>query len=85
MEKNHGITRSHVTSAVRNCLLRIGVTLQGYSPISMRLGGLSAAVCAGVPADLRMLQTGHTSDAWSHYAVLSERAELYRCWEAFGL
>jgi len=37
----------------------------------MRQGGVSAAVMEGIPQDLRMLQTGHRSTAWTHYALLS--------------
>lgn len=84
-ELGHTLSRAQVASAVRSVLLRIGVVPEGYGGPSMRKGGVSAAVCAGVPADLRLLQTGHRSNAWTHYGQLTLRTELYRCSDAFGL
>eukprot|EP00286_Rhodomonas_abbreviata_P018423 CAMPEP_0181293778 /NCGR_PEP_ID=MMETSP1101-20121128/3243_1 /TAXON_ID=46948 /ORGANISM="Rhodomonas abbreviata, Strain Caron Lab Isolate" /LENGTH=95 /DNA_ID=CAMNT_0023398381 /DNA_START=89 /DNA_END=376 /DNA_ORIENTATION=+ len=81
----HGISKDNVRSAVRHSLARIGVSPVGFSGISMRQGGVSAAVLDGIPADLRMLQTGHSSSAWLHYGVLSERDELYSFHGSFQL
>ena len=47
-----GITKTHVTSAVRNVLGMIGVDASGFSGISMRKGAISAAVIGGIPHDL---------------------------------
>lgn len=80
-----GITRTHVTSAVRNVLQRIGVNATGYSGISMRKGGVSAAVVGGIPHDLRVMQTGHRSNAWEHYFDLADKAELYRFFQVFDM
>ena len=78
------ITKTHVTSAVRNILSLIGVDATGYSGISMRKGGVSAAVIGGIPHDLRVMQTGHRSNAWEHYFDLANRTELYRFFSVFG-
>lgn len=81
--QDKGITKTHVASAVRNVLQRIGVDASGYSGISMRKGGVSAAVVGGIPHDLRVMQTGHRSSAWEHYFDLADKAELYRFWSVF--
>ncbi len=79
------IAKNIVTDAVRRQLRAIGVNTQGYSAISMRKGGVSAAVCAGIPHDLRCMQTGHRSNAWEHYFDLADKGELYRFFGVFGL
>mmetsp|Transcript_73006 Transcript_73006/g.152441 ORF Transcript_73006/g.152441 Transcript_73006/m.152441 type:complete len:96 (-) Transcript_73006:573-860(-) len=84
-QPKHGITKDNVRTAVKRALARIGVSPEGFSGISMRQGGISAAVLDGIPADLRMMQTGHRSNAWLHYGVLSGREELYRFHGCFGL
>ena len=80
-----GVTKTHVTSAVQNVLSLIGVDATGYSGISMRKGGVSAAVIGGIPHDLRTMQTGHKSSAWEHYFDLAEKKELYKFFSVFGL
>ena len=80
-----GITKTHVTSAVRNVLGLIGVDASGYSGISMRKGAVSAAVIGGIPHDLRVMQTGHRSSAWEHYFDMENQAELYKFFQVFGL
>jgi hypothetical protein len=79
------IAKNIVTDAVRRQLRAIGINTQGYSAISMRKGGVSAAVCAGIPHDLRCMQTGHRSSAWEHYFDLADRSELYRFFGVFDL
>ena len=80
-----GISKTHVTSAVKNVLRLIGIDAAGYSGISMRKGGVSAAVIGGIPHDLRVMQTGHRSTAWEHYFDLENQEELYRFFSVFGL
>jgi integrase len=79
------IAKNIVTDAVRRQLSAIGINTAGYSAISMRKGGVSAAVCAGIPHDLRRMQTGHKSSAWEHYFDLADHGELYRFFDVFGL
>ena len=70
--QSQGVTKTHVTSAVQKTLALIGVDATGYSGISMRKGGVSAAAIGGIPHDLRVTQTGHRSNAWEHYFDLAE-------------
>ena len=80
-----GVTKTHLTSAVHNVLQAIGVDSAGYSCISMREGGVSAAVIGCIPHDLRVMQTGHRSNAWEHYFDLADKTELYRFFNCFEM
>jgi hypothetical protein len=77
--------KSGVAAAVKDCLLRVGVSPAGFSPISMRKGGVSAAIAAGVNETLWRLQSGHRSTAWQNYADVFRKEQLYEFSNAFGL
>ncbi len=74
-----------IAAAVKKSLLRIGVAPAGFSPVSMRKGGVSAAVAAGVNETLWRLQSGHRSVAWQNYADVFRKEQLYEFSNAFGL
>jgi integrase len=74
-----------VTAAVRESLRRIGVEPTGFSPVSLRKGGVSAAVAAGVNETLWRLQSGHRSMSWQNYADVFRKEQLYEFSNAFGL
>ena len=76
------VTRSYVATALRETLRRIGVEPDNFSPISMRKGGISAAVCANIHPDLYTLQTGHTSLSRRDYVELGPSDNLYQFWRA---
>jgi hypothetical protein len=61
------ISKDVVRSAVKESLGRIGVAPENYSPISMRRGGVSAAVAGGVNETLWKLQSGHRGVSWQNY------------------
>ena len=81
----HGITKATVTDAVNACMRRIGIDVDAYSSVSMRRGGLSAAVEANVPSELYQLQSGHRSDAWKQYVQVGQTDQLLRFYNAFHL
>ncbi len=76
---------SVVAKAVTESLERIGVVPDGFSPVSMRRGGVSAAVAAGVNETLWKLQSGHRSISWQNYADVIRPDQLYEFSRAFGL
>ncbi len=80
-----GGLKSGIAAAVKDCLLRVGVSPAGFAPISMRKGGVSAAVAAGVNETLWRLQSGHRSTAWQNYADVFRKEQLYEFSNAFGL
>ena len=77
------LTRSHGADAITRCMRAIGVDPAGYSNISARKGAISAAVIEGLPADLRRMQTGQSSSAWTHYFDLAATEELYSFYKVF--
>ncbi len=77
--------KSVIGDAVKDSLKRIGVTPDNFSPVSMRKGGVSAAVAAGVNETLWRLQSGHRSTAWQNYADVFKKEQLYEFSNAFGL
>jgi hypothetical protein len=77
--------KSVIGSAVKDSLKRIGVAPDNFSPVSMRKGGVSAAVAAGVNETLWRLQSGHRSTAWQNYADVFRKEQLYEFSNAFGL
>ncbi len=79
------IMRSVVAKAVKETLSRIGVVPDKFSPVSMRRGGVSAALAAGVNETLWKLQSGHRSVSWQNYADVVTREQLYEFSNAFGL
>jgi hypothetical protein len=74
-----------VRDAVKDTLMRIGVAPDNYSPISMRRGGVSAAVAGGVSETLWKLQSGHRGTSWQNYADIIKVPQLYHFFEAFNL
>ncbi len=79
------VLRGVVAKAVKETLARIGVVPDKFSPISMRRGGVSAALAAGVNETLWKLQSGHRSVSWQNYADVVTREQLYEFSNAFGL
>ncbi len=77
--------KSGIALAVCDSLLRIGAEPAGFSPISMRKGGVSAAVAAGVNETLWRLQSGHQGTSWQNYADVFRKEQLYEFSNAFGL
>ena len=55
------ITRQMVSSGVKICMTLLGTDPRHFSGISMRRGGISAAINAGVPEPILFLQSGHGS------------------------
>jgi integrase len=84
-ETLHGMTKDTVRKAIHTSLRRVGCDPSGFSGISLRRGGLSAAVEAGVPSELYQLQSGHASDCWKHYVRGGSVDQLLRFHGAFGL
>ena len=84
-DEKHGVSASTVRNAVLQCLKRIRVEPDKYSPVSMRKGGVSTALAGGVPTDLRNLQSGHRSVCWQNYADFVQRKQLYAFYEAFQM
>jgi len=82
---NWQLSKSVVRKAVKESLARIGVDPGNYTPISMRKGGISAAVEGNVDQTLWQLQSGHRSTAWQNYADVRKRRQLYDFPRAFGL
>jgi integrase len=79
------VQRSVIATAVKESLARIGVVPDKFSPVSMRRGGVSAALAAGVNETLWKLQSGHRSISWQNYADVVTRDQLYEFSNAFGL
>ena len=80
---DHGITRDCISKALRELLEEIGVESLLYTPVSMRRGGISTALSAGIEEGLRKLQSGHMSAVWSDYADVTNRSQLYLFCKAF--
>jgi len=80
------VSRQQVTNAVLNALRMIGVDTKHYSGLSMRRGGISAALAARVPEPILFLQSGHGSNcAARNYMVPKNPNVLYETYLAFGL
>jgi hypothetical protein len=79
------VNASVIDAAVKETLARVGVVPDKYSPVSMRRGGVSAALAAGVNETLWKLQSGHRSISWQNYADVVTRDQLYEFSNAFGL
>jgi hypothetical protein len=75
-----------VTNAVKKSLELIGVDSRLYSGISMRRGGISAALTAKVPAPVLYLQSGHGSkNAAQSYMVPRDPGVWYENFAALHL
>jgi hypothetical protein len=79
------LSKDVVRRAVKESLGRIGVAPDNYSPVSMRRGGVSAALAGGVNETLWKLQSGHRGVSWQNYADVVSRPQLYHFYESFGL
>ena len=73
-----------VTWALRHSLSNAGIPrTQTFSSSSLRRGGLTTASEAGIPEDIRTLQSGHTSHSNRNYETPVH--QLYKFSQAFGL
>ena len=80
------VSRQQVTNAVINSLKMLGVDPAHFSGLSMRRGGISAALVARVPEPILFLQSGHGSNcAARNYMVPRDPHILYETYLAFGL
>ena len=73
---NHGLSRSMIADAIKSLMAEIGAD-PGCTPVSMRRGGISAALAAGVDEELRKIQSGHVSSAWLLYVDITCHYQLY--------
>ena len=75
-----------VTNAVINNLKMLEVDTKHFSGLSMRRGGISAGLVAGVPEPILFLQSGHGSNcAARNYMVPRNPHILFETYNAFGL
>ena len=80
------MSRQQVTTAVTNSLRLIGVDPAHFSGLSMRRGGISAALVARVPEPILFLQSGHGSNcAARNYMVPRDPHVFHETYLAFGL
>ena len=80
------LSRQQVTNSVKPSLQLIGVDTTHFSGLSMRRGGISAALTAKVQAPVLYLQSGHGSkNAAFNYAVPKDPSVWYENFAAFGL
>lgn len=80
------LSRQQVTNSVKPSLQLIGVDTTHFSGLSMRRGGISAALTAKVQAPVLYLQSGHGSkNAASNYVVPKDPSVWYENFAAFGL
>ena len=56
------VTRQMVSTGVKMCMTLLGTDPRHFSGISMRRGGISAPINAGVQEPILFLQSGHGSD-----------------------
>lgn len=72
------MTRQGMTTAVKRSVELLGSDPRHFSAISMRRGGLSAAINAGVPEPVLFLQSGHgQAIAARRYMVPTDPSLLY--------
>ena len=72
------VTRQMVSSGVKMGMKLLGADPRHFSGISMRRGGISAAINAGVPKPILFLQGGHgAAVAGRRYMQLTEPTLLY--------
>jgi len=72
------MSKDAVGDALAFLLTTINVPVAGFSSKSMRRGGLSQAKRAGIPAEVRRLQSGHKSNANKVYES-DEDTDEERC------
>jgi len=72
------MSRQQVSGAVKTAIALLGVDARHYSGISMRRGGITAAVQAGVSEPILYLQSGHgTATAGWRYVEPVDPSILY--------
>lgn len=72
------VTRQNAANAVKDCIRMLGVDARYFSGKSMRLGGLSMAINAGVPEPILFLQSGHgKAKAARGYMIPDDPSILY--------
>ena len=72
------MSRQQVSGAVKTAIALLGLDNRHYSGISMRRGGITAAVQAGVPEPILYLQSGHgTAVAGRRYVDPDDPRVLY--------
>ncbi len=75
-----------VTNAVLNSLQMLEVDIIHFSGLSMRRGGISAALVACVPEPILFLQSGHSfNSAARNYMVPRNLHILFETYSAFGI
>ena len=79
------LNRAVIDAAVKRSLGRIGVKPEAYTPVSMRRGGVSAAIAGNVNEVLWKLQSGHRSISWQNYADIVKTSQRYEFFKAFKL
>jgi integrase len=85
-KRSQPVSRQQVTRAVLNSLKMLGVDTKHFSGLSMRRGGISAALVARVPEPILFLQSGHGSNcAARNYMVPRNPHILFETYNAFGL
>jgi hypothetical protein len=80
------VSRQQVTNAVIESLKMLDVDTSHFSGLSMRRGGISAALVARVPEPILFLQSGHGSNcAARNYMVPRNPHILFETYNAFGI
>lgn len=80
------MSRQQITKAVVHSLQMIGTDTSHFSGISMRRGGISAALLAHVPEPILFLQSGHGSgNAARNYMIPRDPHILFETFQAFHL
>ena len=85
-EHSRPVSRQQVTNAVLNSLRMLEADTTHFSGLSMRRGGISAALVARVPEPILFLQSGHGSNnAARNYTVPRNPHILFETYNAFGI
>ena len=80
------LSRQQVTNAVISSLKLIGVDTAHFSGLSMRRGGISAALTARVQEPVMFRQSGHGSaNAGRNYMLPTDPSVWYESFAALGL
>jgi hypothetical protein len=86
VDHSRPVSRQQVTNAVINSLRMLEVDTTHFSGLSMRRGGISAALVARVPEPILFLQSGHGSNnAARNYMVPRNPHILFETYNAFGI
>ena len=85
-EHSRPVSRQQATNAVLNSFRMLEVDTTYFSGLSMRRGGISAALVARVPEPILFLQSGHGSNnAARNYMVPRNPHILFETYNAFGI